>query len=271
MPTKDISQSREGRDQRSDSLAKGVADSNRRVSDFATCRETCQYAAHNDLSQQGVGEQAYEQKLAGKGKKLAVPDEISWHSDTSSGGYSSESDSEMSASMDANRPEKLVLTDKSGLQGGMDGFGGNAFSLDRQLMSFEQGVVSGIAQQEARLETNVRHAGEQLIIKGVNYLLRKRSEKRHKKREQEYIEHLTKLELERQQLQRLSLNNFNRESPSLSVDSRDLRDRNSHRIWEIDKEIEVMRASSLKTWKQNIEKFKETLAKYSDSGASTSR
>ena len=55
MPTKDISQFREGRDQRSNSATKDMASSNRRVGDFATRRETCQYAAHNELSQQGVG------------------------------------------------------------------------------------------------------------------------------------------------------------------------------------------------------------------------
>ena len=51
--------------------------SNRGIHDFATRSETHQYVARNDLSQQGVEEQAYERELARKEKKLAVPDETS--------------------------------------------------------------------------------------------------------------------------------------------------------------------------------------------------
>ncbi len=62
MPTKEISQSREGRDQGPDLPTKGAASSNRGIRDFATRQETYPYAANNELSQQKVGEQAYEQE-----------------------------------------------------------------------------------------------------------------------------------------------------------------------------------------------------------------
>ena len=72
MPTREISPSREERDQRSDLLTKGVTSANGRIRDFATRSETHQYAARNDLPQQGVEEQAYELEWLRKGKKLAV-------------------------------------------------------------------------------------------------------------------------------------------------------------------------------------------------------
>ena len=269
MPTKDISQSREGRDQRFDSATKDIASSNRRVGDFATRRETCQYAAHNELSQQGVGEQAYEQELAGKGKNLAIPDETSWHSDTSSGGYSSESDSEMSASMDANRPEKLVLTDKSGLRGGMDGFGGNAFSLDRQLLNLEQGVISGLQRAEAQAAADVRRDLEMLM----NWGYRSFKKGQEKKQLKEFSEYAADIMAQIESIRKSSFDDFKKGNPDGSHEQF-MREKESlirGKENEIRHNMDMVKTLGVKGWKTYRKQYERSLAKYSDAGASNSR
>jgi transposase-like protein len=265
MPTKEISPSREGRDQRSDSPTKDIAGSNRGVRDFATRSETHQYATRDDLSQQGVGEQAYEQELARKGKKLAIPDETSWHSDTSSSGYSSGSDSEMSASLDTNRPEKLVLTDKSGLLGGMDAWGGIAGATGA-------GWREGANREGRDLE--------KLLCCLIKMGKRSRKRKEAKNLQEQRIDHLAKLDATRARLQELTFDVWIREHPDLIEDAslEDFKAFKSQSIQEIDREIDITNRSSLQDWKENIRQYKESHARYSgqearysDQGASSSR
>jgi hypothetical protein len=128
MPN-DISRSREGEGQKSDSPIKDTSRSNGKGHDFATRPEGYQYAAHNDLQRRGGDEQTYyELKRARKGKMLVVSDETSWHSDTqSSSEYSSGSDSEINALPGVSPSDKIILSnkptrDKPGLLGGTGGF-----------------------------------------------------------------------------------------------------------------------------------------------------
>ena len=244
MPVSEISPFREGKDQRSDSPTRGdVSCSNRKVRDFAIRQDAYQYTARNDLSQQGVEEQAYERELARKGKKLAVPDETSWHSDTSSGGYSSGSDFEIAVLKAGwSENEKLVLTDKSGLLGG-----GN------------------LGQEGAR-------AASELLCD--LYMLGKclygcYKSNKAKQREERFADHIASLRVSQSKVDRIEFVDFRREYPNCSTED--------FRRWkgslkagieeEIEKEFQIVTGLGLGAWDKH---HKKNCARHSDAGASTS-
>jgi hypothetical protein len=117
MPISEISLSCEGKDQKSDQSPKDVSRSNGRVRDFATRLETYQHAALNDLQQRGVEEQAYEQEQARKGKMLAITDDTSLHSDTSS---SSGSDSQRVSASHSSRESGSQVEEHAAESGDLD-------------------------------------------------------------------------------------------------------------------------------------------------------
>ena len=270
MPTREISPSREGRDQRSDSPTKDVASSNGKIRDFATRPETYQHAAHNDLSQQGVVEQAYERELARKGKNLAVPDETSRYSDTSSSsGYSSgsDSDSETDVSQNTSRPDKLIVVDnpRGSLLGAGDPF--------RDIMR-ETGSSLHKGADHARAD--LQHLVMCCMRAGVKHHKKKKAEKLHN----EYMDHLAKLDATRARLQELTFDVWIREHPDLIEDAslEDFRAFKSQSIQEIGREIDITNRSGPRDWKENIRQYKESHARYSgqearysDQGASSSR
>ena len=276
MPTREISPTREGKDQRSDSPTKDVARSQGKVRDFATRRETCQYATHSDLSQQGVGEQAYERECARKGKKLVVHDETSRHSDTSSSsGYSSGSDSEKSALLQASwsENEKLVLTDKSGLRGGgneSSSFaGGNAFSLDRQLLEFERSAISSIQASEARAAAEARRDLE-MLGKLIYRSCKKGKERKQMKEFSGYIADIT---AQIENSSKSSFDDFKKVKPDGSYEQF-IREKESlvrEKTNEIRHNIDMVKTLGIKGWKTYRKQYERSLAKYSDAGTSTSR
>jgi hypothetical protein len=146
MPTKEISLSSEGRDQRSDSPTKDVASSNnRRVGDFATRSETHQYAVRKDTQ--------------------------------SSSEHSSTSASEIIASLDASWFERLVLSNnpmhsKSDLLGKENSLG-EKFLASRDQLTIEDLQARRFAfNEQVDTLTNAyrnlnRKEAEQVLLKGL--------------------------------------------------------------------------------------------------------
>jgi hypothetical protein len=282
MPTnKEMSLSSEGKDQRSDSLAKDVASSNRsRRYDTALSPAAYNYTRDNSSPQREVGEQVSERK----GKNLVVPDKTSWHSDTSSSsGYSSESDSETSASLEANRPEKLTLPGKSGLRGGSglwDSF------VKHSVQDMERTAISDVRNSGARAVNDLTQLGKW----GWNTYKRHKQKKeagrllqeaqaaeRHQKEQEEqiskfYYEHLTELREQCDKIQTLTFDKYRRNNPNCTPDTFK-RDKESM-LAKLNKEIDFMVRLNPKQWYE-MKKYEEERSRghagSSNQGAGTSR
>jgi hypothetical protein len=264
MPVRETSSFLEGNDQRSDTLKNVVSGSSRKVGDFAIRQDAYRYAAGNDLPQQGVEEQAYER--ARKGKNLAVPDETSWYSDTSSNGYSSGSDSEPSASLEANRPEKLTLPDKSGLRGGsgFNHFGGGSWWANRMSSDLHsQGgravsdLVNGITWGVNKLAKHKRNKKAEKIQRDLEA---QHDETERRKRESEeqitklYNQHLTELLKQRKEIRETTFNEYKRRNPS--CDRQSFEEMKQSEVAKLNDEIEVMLQLTPQRWYE-MKKYEE--------------
>ena len=172
-------------------------------------------------------------------------------------------------SLDANRPDKLVLTDKSGLLGGMDGFGGNAFGLDRQLLNFEQGVLSSLQRAEAQAAADVRRDLEMLMKWGY----RSFKKGQEKKQLEEFSKYAADIMAQIESIRKSSFDDFKKGNPDGSHEQF-MREKESlirGKENEIRHNMDMVKTLGVKGWKTYRKQYEMSLAKYSNAGTSNSR